>query len=355
MSVEMDLCLSRGAFRLQVDARLPGQGVSAVFGPSGCGKTSLLRAIAGLEPAAQGDLRVNGELWQGAGRFLPPHRRAVGYVFQQPSLFDHLSVRGNLEYGLRRVPVVRRRVTLEQAVELLGIGQLLHRRAEDLSGGEQQRVAIARALAISPSLLLLDEPLAALDEPRKQAILPCLQDLHRELAIPVLYVSHARSELVRLADCLLLLDQGRVQALGPLDELFARLDLPLAQAPDSAAVIEARMVARDERYGLNRLQFSGGLLEVAGDALPVGEARRLQVLARDVSITLERPRQTSILNVFPALIEEQVGHGSAQVMLRLRLGDSRLLSRVTRKSAETLGLQPGRRVYAQVKSVALVA
>ncbi len=354
MSIEARLQLKRGDFRLEVDLELPARGVSGIFGRSGCGKTSLLRAIAGLEPAVRGELRVNGETWQAAGVFLPPHRRAVGYVFQEPSLLAHLSVRGNLEYGLRRLRRAERRVALERAVDLLDIGPLLARRPQGLSGGEQQRVAIARALAVSPSLLLLDEPLASLDETGKQAILPCLEALHRELEIPVLYVSHARSEIARLADRLVLLEQGRVRACGPVAELFARLDLSLAREPDTAAVIEARVVGHDERYRVNFLEFSGGQFVVAGEPLPRGETRRLQMLARDVSITLERQQQTSILNIFPARIEEMAEHGSAQVTLKLMLGEVPLLSRITRKSAAELGLRPGLRVYAQIKSVALI-
>ncbi len=354
MSIEARLQLKRGDFRLEVELELPARGVSGIFGRSGCGKTSLLRAIAGLEPTVVGELRVNGETWQAAGAFLPPHRRAVGYVFQEPSLFAHLSVRGNLEYGLKRLHRAQRRVALERAVELLGIESLLDRRPQGLSGGERQRVAIARALAVSPSLLLLDEPLASLDETGKQSILPCLEALHRELDIPVLYVSHARSEIARLADRLVLMEQGRVRACGPVAELFARLDLSLAREPDTAAVIEARVVAHDERYRVNFLEFPGGRFVVAGEPLPRGETRRLQVLARDVSITLERQQQTSILNIFPARIEEMAEHGSAQVTLKLMLGEVPLLSRITRKSAAELGLRPGLRVYAQIKSVALI-
>ncbi len=355
MSVEARLRLRRGSFRLEVDLRLPSSGVSGIFGPSGCGKTSLLRAIAGLEADCDGELLVNGDCWQGPGRFLPTHRRPLGFVFQQPGLFEHLSVQDNLLYGQRRVKPAERRIDWKQAVEWLGIGQLLTRMPRGLSGGERQRVAIARALALSPALLLMDEPLAALDRDSRLVILPRLEALHRELDIPVLYVSHARDEIARLSDHLLLMREGRIEASGPAAELFARLDLSLAREPDSAVVIEARMEQRDERYSLNYLGFAGGRLAVAGAALPIGENRRLQVLARDVSITLERQQGTSILNIFEAQIEEMGEQGDAQLLLRLRIGDQPLLARVTRKSAAELGLEPGKRVYAQVKSVALVA
>jgi len=355
VSIEARLRLQRGGFRLEVDLRLPPTGVSGIFGPSGCGKTSLLRAIAGLEPASSGEVMVNGDYWQGPGRFLPPHRRPVGFVFQQAALFEHLSVRDNLLYGLRRLKPAQRRIEWQQAVEWLGIGHLLSRKPQGLSGGERQRVAIARALAVSPALLLMDEPLAALDRDSRRTILSRLEILHRELDIPVLYVSHARDEIARLSDHLLLMQAGRVEASGPVADLFARLDLSLAREPDSAVVIEARMEQRDEAYSLNYLAFAGGRLAVAGAALPIGEKRRLQVRARDVSITLQRQQGTSILNIFAARIEALREQGDAQLLLRLRIGDQPLLARVTRKSAAELGLEPGKKVYAQVKSVALVA
>ncbi len=355
MSIAARLRLERGGFRLDVDLQLPPVGVSGIFGPSGCGKTSLLRAIAGLEPRCEGELIVHGDCWQGPDRFLPTHRRPLGFVFQQPGLFEHLSVQDNLLYGLRRVKPGERRIDWKQAVEWLGIGHLLSRRPRGLSGGERQRVAIARALALSPSLLLMDEPLAALDRDSRLTILPRLEALHRELDIPVLYVSHARDEIARLSDHLLLMRDGRIEASGPATELFARLDLSLAQEPDSAVVIEARMEQRDERYSLNYLSFAGGRLIIAGAALPIGENRRLQVRARDVSITLQHQRDTSILNILEARIEAMKEQGEAQLLLRMRIGEQPLLARVTRKSAAELGLEPGKKVYAQVKSVALVA
>ena len=192
--------LDYSGFSLDVDLDLPGRGVTALFGPSGSGKTTLLRAIAGLEHAPGGALAVNGDVWQDTVRFVPTHKRSLGYVFQEASLFPHLSVQGNLQYGQKRVPVAQRRVSLDQAIALLDIGHLLDRKPARLSGGERQRIGIARALATSPRLLLMDEPLAALDHARKQEILPYLERLHDELDIPVLYVSHAPDEVARLAD-----------------------------------------------------------------------------------------------------------------------------------------------------------
>jgi molybdate transport system ATP-binding protein len=217
VSIRARFRLPYPAFTLDVDVDLPGGGITAVFGRSGSGKTTLLRCIAGLEPTADGLLTVNGETWQDGARRLPVHRRSLGYVFQEARLFPHLSVAANLDFGRRRIAERERRVSLTQAVELLGIAHLLERRPERLSGGERQRVAIARALATSPRLLLMDEPLAALDHARKQEILPYLERLHDELEIPVLYVSHSPDEVARLADQIVVMDDGPRRRAGPAD------------------------------------------------------------------------------------------------------------------------------------------
>lgn len=354
MTIEARFRLERRDFTLDVDIRVPSRGVTAVFGPSGCGKTTLLRAIAGLERCPGGFLRIGDMLWQDRDLFVPTHRRTLGYVFQEASLFDHLNVRRNLAYGLRRVPLSGRRVSLARAIDLLGIGALLERRPGELSGGERQRVAIARALAVSPGILLLDEPLAALDVARKREIMPYLESLHDELEIPVLLVSHAPDEVARLADHLLLMEAGRVMAAGATAEMLTRLDLPLAHGDDAAALIEARVAGRDEPFGLTLLDFPGGRFTVALREMPVGHPVRLRVAARDVSLTLEHQSNTSILNIFPAVVDEITAEGKAKVMVRLRVGETPLLSSITRKSAVLLALEQGRRLYAQVKSVALL-
>lgn len=355
MSIDARFRIRRGEFSLDVALSFPERGVTALFGPSGCGKTTLLRAIAGLERCDGGFLKVGGEVWQEEDFFLPPHKRPLGYVFQEPSLFSHLTVRANLQYGRKRLREGERKVSLERAVELLGIGALLDRRPHQLSGGEQQRVAIARALAVSPSLLLLDEPLAALDLKRKHEILPYLESLHRELRIPVLYVSHSRDEVARLADHLVLLEAGRVQATGRVSELFSRLDLPLARGPDTESVIEAVIAGHDDRFELTFLDFPGGRFTVPRDHRPTGVPVRLQVKANDVSITLEHQEKTSILNIFPAVVDELADEGGSRVTVRLLVGGVPILSRVTRKSATELGLRPGTAVYAQVKGVAVLS
>ncbi len=344
-------------FALDVDMQLPARGISALFGPSGCGKTTLLRCIAGLERPADGLLKVNDEVWQDGTRFLATSRRALGYVFQEAGLFPHLSVRRNLEYGWRRIAPSQRKVELEQVIVWLGLRQLMDRKdPSGLSGGERQRIAIGRALLTSPSLLLMDEPLSALDSTSKQDIFPYLERLHRELDIPVLYVSHALDEVARLADHLVLLAQGRVIASGALGATLARLDLPLAQLDDAGAVIEASVAEHDAEYHLSRLDFAGGSLWVSRVGRDLGALMRTRILARDVSIAIERPHGSSIANILAARIVAIEEQGPDRVNLRLALaGGSVLLSRITRRSRDQLGLKVGMQVYAQVKSVALIA
>ena len=353
--IEAKFHIQRGDFTLDVDLQLPAQGTSALFGPSGCGKTTLLRAIAGLDRHPDAYLKVDDQVWQDGARFLPPHQRPLGYVFQEASLFAHLDVRGNLQYGLKRVPQAERRVSLDSAIALLGLEPLLKRKPEQLSGGERQRVAIARALAVSPQLLLMDEPLAALDRARKQEILPYLDSLHQSLDIPLLYVSHSADEVAQLADHLVLLETGRVTGSGAIGDMLTRLDLPLAHGDDAEALIEARVVEHDTDYHLTYVEFASGRFTVPHKELPLGSTVRLRVAARDVSLTLARQTDTSILNIFPATIEAISPEGVAQMTVRLKVGDTALLARVTRKSAAALDLQPGKPVFAQAKSVAVLA
>jgi molybdate transport system ATP-binding protein len=354
--IQVSFKLQLESFLLDAAFSAPAVGVTALFGPSGSGKTTLLRCIAGLERAT-GTLHVDGDTWQDETIFEPVHKRPLGYVFQEASLFSHLSVRANLEYGLKRIPLSERKVPLEQVVEWLGLGRLIERGdPARLSGGERQRVAIGRALLTSPHILLMDEPLSALDTNSKQEILPYLERLHRDLEIPVLYVSHAMDEVARLADHLVLLDQGRVMASGALGETLARLDLPTAHFDDAGAVIEAAVAQHDETYHLTRLDFSGGSLWVGQVQQPFGSKVRARVLARDVSIATQQPHGSSITNILHARIAEIRDEGPDKVIVRLAVGESHvLLSRITRRSRDLLKLSAGMEVFAQVKSVALMA
>lgn len=350
--------VQHAGFRLDVDLDLPGRGVSALFGHSGSGKTSCLRCFAGLDRPQQGYLQVAGERWQDSARgvFLPAHQRAIGYVFQDANLFPHLNVRGNLQYGQKRIPAAQRKVALDQALELLGIGHLLERMPSALSGGERQRVGIARALVTSPRLLLMDEPLASLDLKRKQEVLPYLQRLHQELDIPVLYVSHAPDEVARLADHLTLLDEGLVRASGPLKELLLRADLPFASEEDAEAVIDGQVDAYDAQYGLLALRIPGSdaRLRIPHAALPAWHQVRVKIKARDVSLSLQRAEGSSLLNLLPVTVDSWQMIG-AQALLTLRLGEQYLLARITRYSFDQLGIHAGQAIWAQIKSVSLLA
>ena len=344
------------SFSLDVDVQLPGRGVTAVFGPSGSGKTTFLRCVAGLERATHARLVVNGSVWQDDAQrvFMPVHRRPLGYVFQEASLFSHLNVQQNLVFGQRRVPEAQRRVSLEQAVELLGIGDLLTRQAETLSGGERQRVGIARALATSPRVLLMDEPLASLDLQRKAEILPYLKRLHDQLDIPVLYVSHAPDEVAQLADTLLLLAAGRVVAQGPTRTLMTRLDLPLAHGDSAAAVIDARVSHSEPAFHLSYADFAGGRLSLLNTRLQPSDNVRVRVQARDVSVALQPQIGTSVLNSLACRVVDLAPDSPGQTMVALDAGGCRLLARISQKSAHDLQLQVGQAVFAQVKSVAVL-
>ena len=347
--------LARRDFRLDVDTRFPGTGVTALFGRSGSGKTTLLRSIAGLELQAQGFLSVDGECWQdsSAGLFLPPHRRDIGYLFQEGALFPHLRVRANLSYGWRRAPGEHPAEDLERVTEILGIGHLFDRYPRQLSGGEKQRVAIGRALLNRPRLLLLDEPMAALDQARKGEIIPYLERLHSESRIPVLYVTHDLEELISIADHLVLFEKGRILKDGPIASMLSSPDLPIARQEDAGALIETRVLEHDSEFHLTRLRFCGGELTVGLLDRPVDSPVRIRIHARDVSLTLEPPGKTSILNLVPAVITEITPQNESRVIVRLNAGGTALLARITRKSEVNLGLQPGKPVYAQIKSVAL--
>lgn len=353
--IEARLVVTFADFTLAADLHLPGRGVIAIFGPSGCGKTTLLRCFAGLQRSA-GRLVVNGDCWQDDDhrQFVPTHRRPLGYVFQESNLFAHLSVRRNLEFGRRRVPAAERRVPWDQAIDLLGIAHLLDRLPAGLSGGERQRVGIAQALLTSPRLLLLDEPLAALDVPRRQEILPYLERLHRELSVPALYVSHSPDEVARLADHIVVLERGQVIAQGPLAETLARIDLPFHLGEDAGVVIEGEVAERDAQWSLARVKFRGGSLWLRDAGTSVGTRVRVRILARDVSVALQEV-DSSIANTLPAtVIAQGDDEHPALALLRLRVGEEIVLARLTRRSAAQLGLVNGSKAWVQIKAVALL-
>lgn len=341
-------------FTLDVDLTLPGAGVTAIFGRSGSGKTTLLRVIAGLERARAGYISFNGEVWQEGGWFLPVHKRPLAYVFQEASLFPHLSARKNLHFGLKRCKTAGS-VNLDHVIELLGIDHLLERKADCLSGGERQRVAIARALAVSPRILLMDEPLSALDSERKQEILPYLERLRDELHIPILYVSHSPAEVSRLADHLVVLDGGSVTAQGPLVETLASTDFPLCAGKDRAVVLDGVVAERDKAWHLMRVEFPGGSLWSRDRGIQPGRRVRLLVPSSGASISLERHNDSSILNSLSGRVETVLdGDHPGLSLVRVSVGESALLARVTKRSLASLALEPGQQVWIQVKSASVI-
>ncbi len=354
--LEIDIKKRLGGLALEYDFACETRGIVAVFGRSGAGKTSLMRMLAGLLTPDRGRIAVAGRtLFDSSGHSdVPPERRRLGYVFQEDRLFPHLSVLGNLTYGLKRAPRDERRIGLDEVVALLGIEGLLKRRPGDLSGGEKQRVALGRALLANPRLLLMDEPLANLDQPRKDEVLPFIERLRDELAIPIVYVSHAMEEIVRLADTMVLISDGRAVAVGPVEELTSRLDLrPLTGRYEAGSVLEAQVRGHDKTYGLTRLAFAGGQLMVPHVALPLGTPLRVRVRARDVALALAPPEGTSIQNIFPARVKDLARDQGPLVDVLLDAGGAPIWARITARACEALGLEPGRQVYALVKAVAV--
>lgn len=350
-----------GAFRLDVAFEAPPRGITALFGPSGCGKTTILRAVAGLQRFEDGFLALGDDAWQDGPAFRPTHRRPIGYVFQEASLFPHLSVRGNLDYGRRRAlkAGAAEAIRFEDVVALLGIARLLDRAPGALSGGERQRVSLGRALLTQPRLLLMDEPLSALDRFAKDEILPYIERLRDGLGLPTLYVSHDIAEVERLADHVVLLAAGRVTAAGPLADLQALPDLPLARMPEAAVTLAAEVVAHDPAYDLATLAVRGARLLAPGCFGSVGAIRRVRIGCSDVALVRDPPRASSILNCPAARVVEAIPHQPAMMTVVLALGaegeGARILARVTRRSWDELGLAPGQPIFAQVKGVALVS
>lgn len=344
--------LARGDFRLAVDLALPNDGITALFGASGSGKSSLLRAIAGLDRHVGANIRVGDTVWQGNDSFLPTHKRNVGYVFQEDNLFPHLNVLRNLRFASKRAETPA--YFFDYVIDQLALPPLLTRSPVHLSGGEKQKVAIARSLLQHPSLLLLDEPLSAVDEEFKRGFLPQLKTLLAELSIPALYVTHSSAELGQLADALVYFRHGQSPLATTANALFTDLQAPLALRPDAEAFLDVTVTAHDDSWGLYNLTCGNYTLNIGGAALHTGQQVRLRILAQDVSIALSPPMQSSILNILPVTVLELADHGEHQTTVRLQLDTQVLLARITRKSAAALGLKAGDSVYAQIKGVAVL-
>jgi molybdate transport system ATP-binding protein len=353
--IELSLRLRRPDFELDVSLSIPAYGTTVVFGPSGGGKTTILRAIAGLEPKVQGDVRVKGHIWQSAGVFLPPHLRRVGFVFQHSALLPHLSVEQNLRYGFSRVHGTE--LEYRACVEQLDLQALMHRKIAQLSGGERQRVAMGRALLTRPEVLLMDEPLAALDAGRRSEVLGYLERLKQITPIPMIYVTHAVDEMSRLADYLVLMKDGCVRQAGPALEVMNSPDVPLALRDDAGVVVMAR-VERIDDHGLFLLESALGALYAQGGGHHVGNGVRVRIHARDVSVSLTEHHDSSVLNILPATVKSMRQTVSGQVLIELAAGvnqDQALFARISHVSATRLQIKEGLRVWAQIKAVALLA
>jgi molybdate transport system ATP-binding protein len=345
-----------GSFSLDAGFRVPAAGVTAIFGPSGCGKTTVARCIAGLQHLADGFCAIDGDIWQDEATFRLPHQRPIGYVFQEASLFPHLSVRRNLLYGAPRLAAAR--IGFDEVVDLLGLSGLLDRSPHHLSGGERQRVAIGRALLSQPKLLLMDEPLAALDRATKNEILPFLERLHDQLSLPVLYISHDMTEIERFADHLVLMERGAVLGAGPLHILQSDPALPLAATREAAVSLDGVVESHDGHYGLLTLRVDGGQLLVPAPAAVPGTRQRLRIAASDVSLVRKPTIASSILNILPARIVSHSPLGFGEVTVALALGPdgsgTQILARITRRSWDMLDLSDRINIFAQIKGVSLV-
>ena len=355
MSVDIDIRHSQGNFDVAVQFSAPA-GLTALFGPSGSGKTSIINIIAGLIRPRRGRIVIDGEMLVDTERgiFVPVHKRRIGYVFQEGRLFPHLTVRQNLLYGhWFAADGIRRDAGVDRVIELLGIGSLLDRRPGLLSGGEKQRVAIGRALRSHPRIVLMDEPLASLDEARKAEVLPYIERLRDETRVPIVYVSHSIGEVARLATTLAVLADGCIATVGPISQVMQSLDLlPAGSRDEAGAVLETTIEAHDDAYGLTTLRSRAGAFRVPRVDLAPGAAVRIRIRARDVIVATEAPRGLSAINVIAGTIVEIVPTGGAAADIRISCAGEAILARLTRQSVETLGLRPGLPVHAVIKSVA---
>lgn len=350
-----NLRLPIGELILDVELALSPSGITAIVGPSGSGKTTLLRSIAGLEPDAEGTLSFGASRWQTSHLRLPPHRRGIGFVFQQPSLFPHLSVAENLEYGRRRIATHNRRIGPKPVIEALALEHLLERNPARLSGGEKQRVALGRALLQSPSLLLLDEPFSAVDPKHRREIFEAFGQLQRTHSLPTILVSHSLDDVARLADDLIGMKEGRIVAQGPLLDVLPRLTQDLVLHDEEiGSIVEGSVTSTDQDDGLIEVAFSGGELLFPHRPLPTGTPLRVRVLARDVSLTLEKPQKTSILNVLSATVSALQAAQNGQVLVELDCRSTPLLARISDRSARRLRIEPGQQLWVQIKGVAIL-
>ncbi len=347
---------AQSRFYLDLDVSIPNTGVTALFGPSGSGKTTLLRYIAGLNNEIQGELRFRGDIWQNQRRTLASHKRPIGYVFQEANLFPHLTAQQNLDFAIKRADKTQSVIAYDEVIQLLNIEDILTRYPSQLSGGESQRVAIARALLIQPKLLLMDEPLAALDEGLKQEILPYLEKVCYQANIPIIYVSHALDEVIRLSDHMLVLEKGKVIEQGETSTLLGQLDSSFSTLQDASVVIAGKVTKQSIEWGLSWVEVHDQSIIVKTANEQIGDTLRLRIQSKDVSLSLSKQEDSSILNRLSAFIDDLCvdPKDASMVLVRLLIGEVPIMARVTALSAHNLSLAKGKSVIAQIKSVALL-
>ncbi|NOZ42193.1 MAG: molybdenum ABC transporter ATP-binding protein [Alphaproteobacteria bacterium] len=342
-------------FLLDVDLAIAERGVTVIFGPSGSGKTSLLRTIAGLNDTAQGQITFQDQVWQSERIFLPPHRRPIGYIFQESSLFDHMNVRQNLAYGRKRTRDPMTLSEQQHIIDLLGISHLLDRHCGQLSGGERQRVAIGRALFLKPEILLMDEPMAALDFARKREILTLLEQLKADLKIPLLYVSHNIDDVTRLADHMVILAAGKVTRHGPVEQILSSHKMLNSLCDEPFSLLFGQVITPETRHHLTEVSIGDAIIRMPRQKVKKHQEIRLHIHARDVSLTLIRPTQTSVLNILDChILSIKDPTPDGQCLIELGLHNISIQARISAYSCVQLNLAPGQRVFAQIKAVSLV-
>ena len=355
-TLQLQLEKKLDSFTLSIKEQLILDGFAFVFGSSGAGKTTLLRSIAGLEKLPHSKIIFDDEVWQNKQNFVPTHQRAVGYVFQEPSLFPHLNVKDNIQYGFKRSRDPNK-IHLNEVIEWFDLAPLLDRYADQLSQGQKQRVAIARAVVSYPKLLLMDEPLASLDDSAKHDIMICLENLQSNLNIPIIYVSHAMEEVMSLASQLILIEQGNIRAHGPVNRLMTDPNLPLAMRDDAAAILQGKVTGHDEKYALTHVAIPGGELSVSHRDVLQGKAIKVKLAARDVSLAADPPNESSITNALAARVKNiSPSPDLSQLVVQLQLDDTEqcILARITKRSCDHLQLCEGKQIYALIKSASLL-
>ena len=343
-------------FELEVNSEFPSTGITAILGESGSGKTTLLRCIAGLEKNAKGLLSIGDTVWLDSERCVPTYERELGFVFQDARLFDHLTVKGNLQFAVKRSHEKVKNSFLEEVISALDIGHLLLHKPEQLSGGEKQRVAIARALLVKPKMLIMDEPLASLDNARKQDVLPYLAALQNMFNLPMLYVSHSTEEVCKLADHVIVLHQGKIVIQGSINDVFSSAQLPHIYRQETSTIIQAKVIEKNERWNLVKAEFNGNVLWLQDQNQAVGKALRLRILASDVSLSLKDEKESTILNRLEGRIAGiEMDKNGASALVTVELMRTEVVAQVTRKSIDDLFLMVGMKIWAQIKSVAIMS